>query len=91
MNERIKKLAEQYKDEIRDGFDGWEVVHWNNVEDLIQDVIRECIDKVNHFKNTSIAKEVADGLGTYSYSYEGGCIVGMDEAILIIKKHFGIE
>jgi hypothetical protein len=49
MNERIKQLAEQYKDNIRDGFygyDGYDVVHWCNVEDLIQDVVRECAEFV---------------------------------------------
>jgi len=48
MNERIRELAEQYKDEIRDGFDGWEVIRWGNVEDLIHDVVRECIGIVGH-------------------------------------------
>ena len=46
MNERIRELAEQYKDNIRDGFDGYDVVHWCNVEDLIQDVVRECAEIV---------------------------------------------
>jgi hypothetical protein len=46
MNERIKQLAEQYKDEIRDAFDGYDVVHWCNVENLIQDVVRECAEIV---------------------------------------------
>jgi len=48
MNKRIKELAQQYKDEIKDGFEGYDVVHWHNVEDLIQDVIRECIDIVGY-------------------------------------------
>jgi len=28
MNEQIKKIAEQYKDEIKDGFEGYEVIQW---------------------------------------------------------------
>ena len=75
MNERIEKLAQQYKDEIRDGFEGYDVVHWHNVEDLIQDVVRECIsistkvDKNPYIPDGDQAKKI----------------------IQEIKQHFGVE
>jgi hypothetical protein len=60
MNEQIKKIAEQYKDEIKDGFEGYDVVHWCNVEDLIHDVVRECIA---HCTNLDSMQYIAQHFG----------------------------
>ena len=75
MNERIERIAKQYKDKIKDGFEGYDVVHWGNVEDLIHDVVRECmiistkIDKNPFIPDGDQAKKI----------------------IREIKQHFGVE
>ena len=51
-------------------------------------IIQECIDSIEQYNNTSITKQIADeGV----YSYEQGCVAGMNGSVLIIKEHFGVE
>lgn len=86
MNERIKELA------IQAGYlpDSFGVGHWDMPEckKFAELIVRDCISSIELYKNNSVTKEIAaEGV----YSYESGCVAGMDESILIIKKHFGVE
>ena len=95
MNEqRIKELAEQA---------GFEITPWGNesvpcvhqegpidveLEKFAELIVGKCIEGIEQYNNTSITKQIADeGV----YSYEQGCVAGMNEAVLIIKQHFGVE
>ena len=51
-------------------------------------IVRECVTTIETYNNNSLTKKIADeGV----YSYEQGAIAGMNESVLVIKQHFGIE
>lgn len=82
MNELIEKLSNQ----AIEGMPG----AWNIPDEFCEKfaelIVRDCISSIELYKNNSVTKEIAaEGV----YSYESGCVAGMDESILIIKKHFG--
>lgn len=89
MNERIEELAKQA------GFCGTgfhNTLPGTTQEDALKKfaelIVRDCTSSIELYKNNSVTKEIAaEGV----YSYESGCVAGMDESILIIKKHFGVE
>ena len=93
MNERIRQLAEQANIKYGSAVDYFrshatDGVARQDMEKFAELIVRECLDSIEHYKNTSITKQIADeGV----YSYEQGCIAGMNEAVLIIKEHFGVE
>ena len=88
MNKRIRELAIEANliSPESNGFDSTRLsISQQKFAELI---VKECLDSIEHYKNTSITKQIADeGV----YSYEQGCIAGTNGAVLIIKEHFGIE
>ena len=88
MNKRIRELAIEANliSPESNGFDSTRLsISQQKFAELI---VKECLDSIEHYKNTSITKQIADeGV----YSYEQGCIAGMNGAVLIIKEHFGVE
>lgn len=90
MNARIKELIKECSSTYTSYFDGRGNVtdtHFDK-EKFAEVIVRDCISSIELYKNNSVTKEIAaEGV----YSYESGCVAGMDESILIIKKHFGVE
>jgi hypothetical protein len=83
MNERIREIHMQVQRESLNM--RWNIGDSNRFAELI---VRDCISSIELYKNNSVTKEIAaEGV----YSYESGCVAGMDESILIIKKHFGVD
>ena len=87
MNERIKKLAEQAEDYVESlGLvpDYWQAYS----EKFAELIVRECVTTIETYNKNSLTKKIADeGV----YSYEQGAIAGMNESVLVIKQHFGVE
>ena len=87
MKERIKKLAEQAEDYVESlGLvpDYWQAYS----EKFAELIVRECVTTIETYNNNSLTKKIADeGV----YSYEQGAIAGMNESVLVIKQHFGVE
>jgi len=51
-------------------------------------IVKECVTTIETYNNNSLTKKIADeGV----YSYEQGAIAGMNESVLVIKQHFGVE
>ena len=93
MNHTIVTLDERAKDYAAmelatvnpGGIEEFNRLYRNKFAELI---VRECVTTIETYNNNSLTKKIADeGV----YSYEQGAIAGMNESVLVIKQHFGIE
>jgi pyrrolidone-carboxylate peptidase len=83
MNERIKLLAEQATNDVKDEFDHWINSEFNK-EKFAELIVRECIDKIETHRipvGNSAAGEMA-----CEWTY-----AALKEIRDEIKQHFGVE
>ena len=95
MNEKIRELALRSQLISVNDLNGDLVSSYQEDVDLSEEleafanmIIKECVTTIETYNNNSLTKKIADeGV----YSYEQGAIAGMNESVLVIKQHFGVE
>ena len=93
MNNKIKELTTKIgpvKYWCRDSSAKPDAVLYTEeqLEKFAELIIKECVTTIETYNNNSLTKKIADeGV----YSYEQGAIAGMNESVLVIKQHFGVE